>query len=516
MSTLTVRLGIAAAVAVTALAIWFSAGFSSPPSAAAHPLGNFTVNRYARLDLYADAVLVRYVVDMAEIPAFQERAEIDVDGDGKISTVESQRYIGKAAGSLRDGLSLTTAGEPADLELVSQQVSFPPGQAGLDTMRIALWLRADVAGNAVSISFRDSNYDGRLGWREIVVAPAPGVTLHESTAPTSDLSAELTAYPDDLLSSPPDVRYVEARYTSVGGISAPDLAGPETVSAQAGVEPRESGPSSAFLSLVNVEDATLAVVVLSLFAALVFGAIHALEPGHGKTLVAAYFVGIKGTARQAIALGLIIAATHTVGVLLIGLITIFGSQYVLPEDLYPWLSLAAGVMVLALGVRLVIARAGGMRVFHRIAHRFGHSHSHSHVHAPPPVGDGSPPWRGLIALGLADGLVPSPSTLVVLLAAVSLDRVGLGIALVVAFSVGLALVLTLISLALVYARRFSDWIAVRGPRSRGRILARIAAIAGNDGIASRYLPIAGALALLVVGAALTVRALPATGLSILF
>lgn len=506
------RIGLAAVAGVIALSAWLVMGISSPPSASAHPLGNFTVNRYARIELYSDAILIRYVVDMAEIPAFQERGEIDTDRDGEVSPAESGAYLQEAAPDLRDGLTLALDGLPVDLTVADQTISFPEGQAGLDTMRIALWLRAGASGDDVSLSFHDSNYGDRLGWKEIVIAPAEGVDLHESTAPSSDLSAELTAYPDDLLSSPPDVSYAEARYDARGGVLAPEPA--VATATEAPAESASAGSPSAFLSLVNVEDVTFTVILLSLFAALAFGAIHALEPGHGKTLVAAYFVGIKGTVSQAVALGLVIAATHTAGVLVIGLITIFGSQYVLPEDLYPWLSLAAGLMVLVLGVRLVIARTRGLRFLHALAHRFGHTHSHAHAH-PAPAADGSPPWRSLVALGLADGLVPSPSTLVVLLAAVSLGRVGLGIALVVAFSAGLALVLTLISLGLVYARRVADWFAARRSGTRDGLFDRIAALAESDGAVSRYLPVAGAVALVAIGAMLTVRALPSTGLVVL-
>lgn len=507
------RLTLIAIAAVIAVGGWFALATSSAPSADAHPLGNFTVNRYARLELYSDAVLVRYVVDMAEIPAFQEIETIDVDGDGEISESESTAYLESRAPDLRDGLTVTVDGEATDLDLLTSDISYPKGQAGLDTLRIALWLRAGTP-PAASLDFSDNNYPGRIGWREVIAHPAPGASLLHSTAPTTDLSAELTAYPDDLLSSPPGLSSVSLSYDASHASPAP---GADALGASATITPALAPERSGagFASLIDTQDLTPFVVILALLAALAFGAVHALEPGHGKTLVAAYFVGIKGTARQAVALGLIIAATHTIGVLAIGLITLFGSRYFLPEDLYPWLSLAAGVMVLALGLRLVLARVSGLGLLHRIAHNFGHSHGHDHHHTQLPPTDGAPPWRSLIALGLADGLVPSPSTLVVLLAAVSLDRIGLGIALVIAFSVGLAAVLTLVSLALVYARRLADWFAHRRTRAGATgPFARLAALAGNQTLFANYLPIAGALVLTAAGATLTLRALPA--LNIIF
>jgi len=499
-----------AALAIT-LAGWVAVSVRSTPDASAHPLGNFTVNLYSRLELYSDAILVRYVVDMAEIPAFQEAEVIDQDDDGELSDDESSAYLETAAATLADGLSLSINGTSSELRLLTSDVSYPEGQAGLDTLRIALSLRSEVDQPTVSIEYLDTNYNDRIGWREIVVLPAEGAVLIESTVPEVDVSSELTAYPDD--GDTPDVSSAVLAADVSGAQQAP------TIGDQAAewIEPSESAspPSeSAFASLIDVENITVPVIIVALLAAFAFGAIHALEPGHGKTLVAAYFVGIKGTASQALALGLIIAATHTVGVLLIAAVTIFGSQYVLAEDLYPWLSLAAGLMVLALGLRLVLTRMSGLGVVHRIAHRIGHHH-HDHP-TPAREQEGAPPWRSLIALGLADGLVPSPSTLVVLLAAVSLDRVGLGLALVVAFSVGLAVVLTLVSLAMVFTRRFSDRLstAIRSRRNGVGMLDRISAVVANPRLTATYLPIAGALALVAVGAMLTVRALPSAGLVI--
>ena len=277
--------------------------------------------------------------------------------------------------------------------------------------------------------------------------------------------------------------------------------------------PRRS--SAGFASLIDSDELTLPVILLSLALALGFGAIHALEPGHGKTFVAAYFVGVRGTVRQALGLGAIVAVTHTIGVLAIGMIVLFGSQYILPERLYPWLSLASGLMVLALGIRLIAARAGGWRAVRRFAsvlrptqHEHGHPHSHSHE-AP----EDAPPWKSLLALGLADGLTPSPSALVVLLAAVSLDRIGLGLLLIIAFSVGLAAVLTLVSLALLYSRRAIEWLgrrrqAAAGMRPGGWIGAATSA-------AGRLVPVGGAVGLLAIGLVLTVRALMQPGLPIL-
>jgi len=497
-------------VAAGGIALLGGLALSRPVPAEAHPLGNFTVNRYSRLELFANAVRVRYIVDMAEIPAFQEKSEIDTDGDDGLSASEDETYLAKKSKEIVDKLELLIGGSDVEPDIISAAISHPEGQAGLPTLRIALLLAVPVSGSEVQIAYRDGNYADRIGWKEIVVRPAAGIALSSSTAATDDVSAELTAYPDDLLSSPLDVTSANVVFVAGAGENAPPVEG--VGNEEASPTARSRG-GEGFASLVNIERLTVPVIALSLILALGFGAIHALEPGHGKTLVAAYFVGVKGTARQAVALGLIVAATHTVGVLIIGLIALFGSQYILPERLYPYLSLASGLMILALGVRLLAARTRGwlpvrkflavVRRDPRQGHDLHHEQGHEHLHGL----QDAPPWKGLIALGLADGLTPSPSALIVLLAAISLDRIPLGVMLIMSFSVGLALVLTCVCLALVYARTLFDWIAAR--RKTDSVRTGVA----PDALL-KLAPLGGAVALFVVGVVLTARALAAPGVAV--
>ena len=477
--------------------------------AAAHPLGNFTINRYSRIELYSDAVRVRYVLDMAEIPAFEENSDIDSDADGEQSAAESEEYLSDRAPELVGNLTLSVDGEQRELSILTQDVAYPEGQGGLDTLRINLLLEARVPG-ASSVDFSDENYSDRLGWKEIVVQPASGVSISESSVSAEDVSRELTVFPDDLLSSPLDVTSAVVAFDSSNGAIAPPV---DSISAASVPQSAPNRAAGGFAGLIDSENLTFTVMLLSLLAALGFGAVHALEPGHGKTFVAAYFVGVKGTAREAILLGLIVAATHTIGVLAIGLLTIFGSQFILPEDLYPWLTLASGLMILFLGVRLLAMRSRGLAFLRRFgtAHSHDHDHTddHDHHHYSHAPQAGESPWKGLIALGLADGLTPSPSALVVLLAAVSLDRIGLGILLIVAFSVGLAAVLTLVSLVLVYARRTIDWLASRGNRiAANPVLTWVTGNGSSNGAIATVIPTLAAFALTGVGLVLTVRALP--------
>ena len=228
------------------------------------------------------------------------------------------------------------------------------------------------------------------------------------------------------------------------------------------------------------------MILISLAAALFWGAAHALSPGHGKTIVTAYLVGRRGTPRDAAVLGLIVTVTHTIGVFALGLVTLALSQWIVPETLYPWLNAVAGISVVVIGAAVLRARLRDW--LHERAHRHGHHHhhhGHDHDHAPEP-GTG---FRGLLAVGISGGALPCPSALVVLLAAISLHRVAFGLVLIVAFSVGLALTITGIGLVAVLARS---------------AFAR----KSFDGLALRILPAVSAVVIVVAGVAMTVHALP--------
>jgi len=275
---------------------------------------------------------------------------------------------------------------------------------------------------------------------------------------------------------------------------------------------------------------TVSVVAIALLVAAALGAFHALEPGHGKTVVAAYLVGSRGTARHALILGLIVTASHTAGVYLLGGITFYASQHVVPERLYPWVALGSGLTIAALGLSLFVRRLNGRADTHGhhdhgahdhgghdrgphhheggLAHAHGatahdhaaHSHSHDdghHAVAGPPMRHHDEPGRvtlrQLWALGITGGIVPCPAALVVLLSALSLRRVGFGLLLIVAFSVGLALVLIAIGMLMVYARRLVARFDERGP------------------IVTRWLPLTSSAVMTLLGASIAVQAL-ASGL----
>jgi ABC-type nickel/cobalt efflux system permease component RcnA len=433
---------LVALVAACALAV--------PAAASAHPLGNFTINHFARVQVAGDRLYVRYVLDLAEIPAYQARQ----------NGVRPRDYAARIA---RD-LHVTLAGRVVRLRPIAEAVAFPPGAGGLRTMRLEAILRGPALAGRSSLTVTDAKDAGRIGWREIVVG-----------ARTRSVSSELRAYPKSLLQSPLHMTRVTA---PVGPTDDPvpvltrgaSLAAPDRVA------------DGGFTRLISERDLSALVVLAALAAALFWGAAHALSPGHGKTIVAAYLVGRRGTVRDAAALGLIVTVTHTIGVFALGLVTLLLSQWIVPDTLYPWLNLTAGVSVVAIG--LAVLRSRSRDWLHARAHARGHHHHHHHDHGEPGHG-----FRGLLAVGISGGILPCPSALVVLLAAISLHRIAFGLVLITAFSVGLAAAITGVGLLAVLAKNTF---------ARRRF----------DGLLVRALPAVSAVVILAAGLAMTVRALP--------
>jgi ABC-type nickel/cobalt efflux system permease component RcnA len=475
-------------------------------SAYAHPLGNFTVSQYVRIEPGQEQVRLIYVVDMAEIPTHAERARIDADGDGELSPAERDAYSQQIAQQLAVGLELTIDGRRQSLRVQQVALTFPPGQAGLPTLRLVMHYASHQApGDAAEIALHNANYADRLGWREIVVAPQDGVRLLDLDAPQHEVSRQLTAYPQELLTLPLDIRQT-AFHIAVAATST-QPASHAVVAASMGATAPTGRAVDPFADLVAVSDASPWAVAVAMLAALGWGALHALSPGHGKTIVAAYLVGTRGTVRHAALLGVTTTITHTAGVFALGFVTLALSQFILPEQLYPWLSAASGALVVIIGAGLVRdrLRKGRHHIHgndhphshihgqdHGRPHSHDHSHlhdGHSHSHLPPETIS----WRGLLALGISGGLLPCPSALVLMLGAISLNRVGFGLLLIVMFSIGLASVLTAIGVAMVHA---SKWVA-RLPES-GRVL--------------KLAPVASAIFIVGAGLMITVQALAQTGL----
>ncbi len=423
--------------------------FATLSGALAHPLGQYTINHYAKIETGLDRIKIRYVLDLAELAAFPEIQAADRDGNGTLSEAETNAYLERSVPQFLAALQLTAEGQHVALRALRQQLSLPPGAANLPTMRIECDFEGTVATTAATrFAFADNNHAGRQGWREIVILAAAGVTVFDSSAFANGLTDELKAYPEDLLLAPLNER--AATWSATNGTLPTGAKALLTRAGKPVVVQRDR-----FAELISRQSLTPGFVLLALLLAFVFGGAHALSPGHGKTVVGAYLVGARGTARHAAFLGLTVTITHTSSVIALGLVTLFASQYIVPEKLFPLLSLISGALVVGIGLRLFAQRlrnalSGPIPHPHsHHSHDSPHSHgSHeSHSHLPPARITG----RNLLALGISGGLLPCPSALVVMLSAIALNRVAFGLVLLVAFSLGLASVLTAIGLAFVYA-----------------------------------------------------------------
>jgi len=408
-----------------------------PAPAMAHPLGNFSVNHQAQVSVSADRVDVRYVLDQAEVPTFRERG------------MPAAAVLASKQAEVARRLTLEVDGRPVALRPAGPAtIVRPKGQGGLRTTRVEIPLRAAVD-DPRRVVVRDGTFPGRVGWKAVVPRPGSGTAVR-SDVPAADPTGGLRRYPEDLLSSPADVRAATLAVAPGGGtLQAPD--GRRTSG--------ETGGEDGLSGLFDDAAAGEGVLIVMLLAAFGWGALHALSPGHGKAMVAAYLVGTRGTARHALVLGATVTVTHTAGVMLLGVVALALSDVLLPEDLYPWLNLAAGLLIVLVGAGVLRSRLRARRrPHHPHHHHHDHQHDHDHSHAPPDRISA----RGLIAMGASAGLIPCPSALVVLLGAVAQGQIALGLLLIVAFSAGLAATLTGLGLAVVYASRSLARLPVSG------------------------------------------------------
>jgi ABC-type nickel/cobalt efflux system permease component RcnA len=490
---------IARAALIAVVLVLIGAG-----SADAHPLGNFSVNHLSTVSITADRVDVRYVLDQAEIPTVQERG---------LSRAEVLR---RKLAEVERGLHLTVDGRPMVLRPAGRPaLTFPPGAGGLATTRVELAFNA-VVRKPLRVALNDDTFPGRVGWKAIVAAPGDGTAVRTQT-PSGDPTGGLRTYPQGLLDTPADRREANFSVTAgAGTLVAPEEDGgkPRAVSvadaegggraggaAGGGTGATSNGAESAsrsdgFTALFADAAAGRGVLIVMLLAALGWGALHALSPGHGKAMVAAYLIGTRGTSRDAVLLGMTVTVTHTIGVFALGLVTLALSQYILPEQLYPWLTLVSGLMVVAVGgavLRSRLRRRSGEAHGHAHDHGDAHGHAHEHRHEHGPAHSHVPDRRlgtaGLLSMGAAAGLLPCPSALVVLLAAISQHEVALGMLLILAFSLGLAGTLTALGIAVVHARRFLP---------RRVVTSRVAAL----------LPALSAVLVIAIGLVLAARAVP--------
>ena len=507
------------------------------PSAHAHPMGNFSINHYSEIRVDAGKIELTYLIDEAEIPTYQILQENTLVAQASDPSIAP--YLKQQAAALASHLTLAVNGQTLHLELETENVIFPPGAGGLPTMKMGFVYaarRPAASASPLRVVFRDDNFPGHSGWKEIVIRSGPGVTLEGSSAFSTDRSGQLSNYPTDLLNSPPqdlqaefvaDVKaaipvadgvitphhpvlrpkpYSEPRSTAPmqqhRPVTQPSPSGPSTIArpekpSEANLILRPNAiatPRSRFTQLLSAPKVGFWFLLTSALIAAGLGALHALEPGHGKTIVAAYLVGSRGTSRHAVILGLLVTAAHTFGVYLLGFLVLFAARYVVPEQLYPWLNVASGVIIIGLAGYMLLRACAGSLANEEAP---GHTHWYQRLGKRKVSAEVEPTaisMKQLLTLGIMGGIIPCPAALVVLLGAAALHRLVFGFFLIVAFSSGLALVLVAIGLMMVQARN------------------RVSRLTGTGAWAGRWLPVISASAMLIAGIGIALTGFLGTGL----
>ncbi len=469
-------------------------------------MGNFSINHYARFEAHPTELHLRYILDFAEIPTVTERTLMHADESGRVSSADRDAYLRRKSGEMLAGLSITVNARAMAPTLQSSQLAFQPGSGGLPILRVILdgviALPNPSPSSGWQIVYQDTNYATRTGWKEVLAQSEGGIVLTASSVPTIDLSRELTNYPTDPGAVPP--RLTEATFTLQTGSATASTGKKPTamVSPQSSANNSPSGgnsstPRDPFTQAIAAKTLTSGVVVLSLGLSFLFGAFHALSPGHGKTMVAAYLVGTRGTAKHAVFLGLVVTLTHTIGVFVLGLVTFVAAQYIVPERLYPVLSGLSGLGILIIGLGMLWARLAALNRAHAAGPDLYADNDEREAFfqqeegaVASPSGEKQEPLslRTLLVLGITGGILPCPSALVVMLSAIYLHRIAFGMTMIVAFSLGLATVLTIIGVLVVRARGWLEKLPLTGA------------------LTSR-LPVVSAAIVTVLGLILLVRAL---------
>ncbi len=462
----------------------------------AHPMGNFSVSHYSRIEVTGTGVNIRYVLDLAEIPTFELLQQWKLEAGSPQDALDRQ-----AAGQAREwarNLKITVDGRPQKPEVEHAATVLGKGAGGMPILRVTAGLRVACAPG--KLTYEDGNFPDRAGWKEIVIAAGDGARLDTASPAGADRSKELTAYPQDpLAASPQNLKGAAIWHGTAAPVVSEAAPVPATPAPSTAVtQPGQTGAGMVvkgdFLSrLLHQGDIGWGMMLVGMVVAFGLGAIHALSPGHGKTIVAAYLVGSRGTARHAAFLGAMVTFTHTISVFFLGFVTLFLSRYVLPEKIYPVLGAISGLSIVWIGGMLFFQRmraaTGKGHTHHHHHHDHGdgalvHDHGDGHVHSHMPEGEVS--LGSLAALGASGGLVPCPSALVLLLSSVALGRVALGLTLLVAFSLGLAMVLMGIGMMVLYAKHLL-------PDSQR----------SATNLAFRYLPVASAAVIVCAGVLMT-------------
>jgi len=490
--------------------------------ARSHQLTGTEVATQARFEVDHNQLGGIYEIYLGELAALAERRGMDRDGDHRLDAAEQAAYLETKAAALGSNLALSLDGLPLPLRLAGGQMLPPdslvaPGQL---TLRYRIESGPLEVVHQRVLHFRDQNALPRQVHADIAITALPLVDLDQVDPADGALKEARVQAP----AAPVEVQVLLKPSAALWRF--PDPAGTAAIPGPA----PDEGPSSTdeLEALLRSGQLSAGLMAFALLLAFLLGAVHALKPGHGKTIVAAYLVGSRGTVGHAVYLGAVVTFTHTFSVLLLGLITLAASQYILPEQIYPWLSAGSGLLIWGLGVWLLVrALSGRGHGHHHGPHGHSHGpqgHTHTHYHGPvlpkrrprravapgpqaslegyefspvTPAATPPPASRGsLLALGISGGIVPCPGALVILLLAVALHRIGFGLLLILCFSLGLAAVLIAIGVLMVKARPLLDRFS-------------------GEGRLARYLPVVSSVVIMAAGLAMAVRALMDEGILII-
>jgi nickel/cobalt transporter (NicO) family protein len=472
----------------------------------AHPADLFAHN--IRISIYQNELKIDWEIKPGPLLINFLWSQMDTDQNGSLDENESESW----ANAYASFLTATLEDKPFPLELDSFQ--FPADlnkfQSGEETIHFYFSAEWNQNGNNAQrlVIQNDMEITKSINWFYITAEEQTAFLFpsQKSHILTIDMIRDSSLIPDQS-------QLIKTWDSGTPALPLGQRKDVVTETAEELVpELQERSPQEILLDLVRNPELSFLFYIAALFIALALGALHALTPGHGKTVVAAYLVGSRGTSFHAIVLGAVVTLTHTGSVFLLGIFTLAASQYILPTTIIPFLEILSGLLILGLGFYLLwqriqvwrkssapaavlggevkrnfslsptsnkkISRDIKIQKTNPTLHHHGDGKLHSHD-VPETI-----TWRSLIALGISGGLVPCPDAIAILLVAVAINRIFLGLTLILSFSLGLAIVLIVIGLLMVNSRRIFDRIG---------FLDRFAT----------SLPVVSAVIVLFLGAALT-------------
>ncbi len=466
----------------------------------AHVLTGTSVAGISNLVIGRSEIRCDYAVHFGDVAAISPRREMDLDSDYMVSDGEIEKYLERATPALAENLILEIDGVPSPIVLENGRVNLDPAgddphegrSQGSFPFDIRFTFRAMFPDPDAEheLAYHDHNYKiaGAYGYQAEEGRPEITVRMEDGLAVLKRWDWDVGGFVEDPADGVPLSRSVQIIFGSPEGRPVRSVFEDGAMTALAGLGGGLTGEKRLKKILVNPE-LSLKFVLIAAAIALFLGVVHALEPGHGKTIVAAYLIGSRDTIWHALYLGGIVTFTHTISVIILGLIALFASQYIMPAKLFPWIGFLSGFFITGIGVWLFLRVHAGKighththdtgGHHHEHAHDHGHEHHHDHgpeegavaeeghrhhghSHVPPPPSGVT--LGSLLGLGITGGIVPCPGALVILLTAIALNRIVFGLSLIVAFSVGLAAVLIAIGILMVTARSFMDRFTSRAGR----------------------------------------------------